>query len=71
MTDISVPDEMIGWSIKRLDYGVVITQGKFIKRLHEIYLAFIVKTKSPSTAGALLHLVTEGRKEQAQKNTDH
>jgi hypothetical protein len=58
MTDIGVPDEMIGWSINRLDDGIVITQEKFIKRLQEKYSAFVVKTKRPSTAAALLHLAT-------------
>jgi Reverse transcriptase (RNA-dependent DNA polymerase) len=55
MTDIGVPDEMIGWNISRVNDSIVVTQEKYIRRLQAKYSAFLVKTKSPSTAGALLN----------------
>jgi hypothetical protein len=55
MTDICLPDEMIRWNISRVNDSIDVTQEKYIRRLQEKYSAFLIKTKSPSTAGALLH----------------
>jgi hypothetical protein len=60
MPDIGVPDKMIGWNISRVNDSIVVTQEKYIRRLQGKYSAFLVKTKSPSTAGALLHPATKG-----------
>jgi Reverse transcriptase (RNA-dependent DNA polymerase) len=67
MTDIGVPDEMIGWNISRVNDSIVVTQEKYIRRLQKKYSAFLIKTKSPSTTGALLH---PAAKEEKRTSTE-